>query len=358
MNFFLSPLIFLICLVGMDAARSEVLQSKNVGNTECVGRYQISPPGLVDVATTIPLERFSEGYQASGNFLFAKDDRAFYSDQLYEGAILTGPSISDQKFDAFRLEMQEFRAQRRLARGAEEQYQQQVKNLPFKDNPSTFYLWSSGYGTVSFIALRSGRLFQWRLEGYPQEFDANVKTMLTVEKGLRARALFELPKESGVCIPYGFVADDGKPGRKIGVTMRLIEHPEVEIFFQDETPASNDLDETKEINFFWEDNYRQPDRQRRLLSPHVPGITYFPSVKIAGRKGKYSFVEITRQDGSLDYGYLAYVKGDAKTKEDTPNLMLYVIRTAARAKGEPIGKNEFKKLADEITASIRRRPVQ
>jgi hypothetical protein len=71
-------------------------------------------------------------------------------------------------------------------------------------------------------------------------------------------------------------------------------------------------------------------------------------------------MKLTRQDDQIDYGYLAASAGDHLAKEDTPRLMLYVIRDAknAQAKGiEPIGKDEFFKLAKDIAASVKRRPV-
>jgi hypothetical protein len=84
-------------------------------------------------------------------------------------------------------------------------------------------------------------------------------------------------------------------------------------------------------------------------------------VKLAGYSGLASFMQLAREDGSVDYGYLAIVRGDPDAKEDTPDLMLYIIRNAdrARAKGqEPIGKQAFIEMAEAIAASVKRRPVQ
>ena len=64
----------------------------------------------------------------------------------------------------------------------------------------------------------------------------------------------------------------------------------------------------------------------------------------AGYEGIATLLELTRSDDTLDYGYLAVVRGHPNTKEDTPDLMLYVIRDTknANAKGiEPIGKEAF-----------------
>ena len=48
---------------------------------------------------------------------------------------------------------------------------------------------------------------------------------------------------------------------------------------------------------------------------------HFPSVKLGGYDGKASYIEITHKDDSLDYGYMANVKGDPDAKEDSPALM-------------------------------------
>ena len=75
---------------------------------------------------------------------------------------------------------------------------------------------------------------------------------------------------------------------------------------------------------------------------------------MGGQAGKGMFVTIHRYDDSIDYGYIAIVNDIP----NTPSQMLYVIRTAARAKGEPVGKDELKDMAEKIIASVKRHPVQ
>ena len=82
-------------------------------------------------------------------------------------------------------------------------------------------------------------------------------------------------------------------------------------------------------------------------------------VTLAGYKGLSSFVKFIRHDDAVDYGYAAVVRGDPNAKEDTPDLMVYVIRDSHNAKGkEPMPKDEFLKMAETIAASVKRRPVQ
>ena len=99
----------------------------------------------------------------------------------------------------------------------------------------------------------------------------------------------------------------------------------------------------------------QQTRSSKKIDLAFPG---YRSIKLAERSGTASFVEITRKDGSLDYGYAAVVNGDHTAKTDAPQLMLYVIRNASRAKGKPISKSELKDMAYKIAASIKRREVQ
>jgi len=108
-----------------------------------------------------------------------------------------------------------------------------------------------------------------------------------------------------------------------------------------------------QIEFFWQQSYQ--DRKRMESVWH-----FLHPVQLANVGGKASFVQLTRWDDQVDYGYLAVAEGDPNSKEDTPNLMLYLIRDAknAKTKGiEPVGKDEFLKIAQTIAASVKHRPV-
>ena len=76
----------------------------------------------------------------------------------------------------------------------------------------------------------------------------------------------------------------------------------------------------------------------------------YRSIKMGGQAGKGMFVTIHRYDDSKDYGYIAVT--------ESPSQMLYVIRTAARAKGEPVSKDELKDIAEKIMASVKPHAVQ
>ena len=240
--------------------------------------------------------------------------------------------------------------------------------------PETFRI-DDGWG-AKFYMRRMGRLYTyWVSNPYsPNTSKALEKKPLTVKettkfnalleqslKRFRPRALFDIPPETdnGLCMPYVFIADEdknkGKIHREIHVTFRLKAHPDVEIYFMDDSATMPDpnlkvvMDAKRELESFWR-QYREKELQ--LEGGLERG---FRTVHLAGREGVATRVNITRQDDAEDYGYTAYVKGDDVAVEDTPNLMLYVIRTAAHTRGTPMSKNEVFKLAEQIAASVKRR---
>jgi hypothetical protein len=194
-------------------------------------------------------------------------------------------------------------------------------------------------------------------------------TLNTLVRSIHSRPIFDIPKGEGVCLPYTFIQDDGQRPRSVGVTYRLKSHPDVTIWLEDST-AQNNLADTGsgttlaakdpdrlspeyKTQFFWSQDYQSPKAWRHLW----PSLH---EVRLDGRKGVASFVELKRQDNTIDYGYLAVVRGDREAQQDTPDLMLYVIRDAknAIANGRrPIDKDELLRMAEAIAASVRRRPI-
>jgi hypothetical protein len=104
--------------------------------------------------------------------------------------------------------------------------------------------------------------------------------------------------------------------------------------------------------FFWGGRYQDFSKGHLLwFEPH--------SVKLNGVKGVSTFMELTRQDGKIDYGYFAASRGNRKTA-DSSDLKMYVIRDSKNAisKGiKPMDKDEFIKLAETIAASVKQRPT-
>lgn len=109
-----------------------------------------------------------------------------------------------------------------------------------------------------------------------------------------------------------------------------------------------------------------------IASPQVAAPRLHPSSSVA-RERELLDVTIWLEDidaaadgpyvrsETLTARYLAVVRGDPDAAEDTPDLMLYVIRDAANATKRgvtPIGRDQLLELARGIAASIRKRPTR
>lgn len=183
-------------------------------------------------------------------------------------------------------------------------------------------------------------------------------------RNTRYRELFSVPSGTGVCLPYAFIGDSGREPRQIGISYRIKSQPDVMIVLTDrgagkfdDSIAGNDRSPAAEINEFW--TQYQVSRTGRGVSSRWP-LSPRHMVKMDGRTGIASYVDITRIDGSKDVGYLAIVPGDPEAKTDVPTLRLLVVREAnfARAKGvQPIDEKALLELAEQIAASVQvRRP--
>lgn len=344
--------------------------------TECIGRYQISVPGEVEVALTTMRKLYKPNDTPPPYYV--------YSD---------GTTASHTRFNGMQVTVEvpfsEFKAFKKFAISRYEKYRedlikeansedidslrekalkQAAHSKPMKFNANNMFGWEF-LGGMDLYQFYDGHIFFYENSAqrpltveeknaptaFPVEFERSI-AQADLDSFIRAfhpRKLFEPPKGQGLCIPYAFIADDGKKWREVGVTMRLKDHPDVEIFLLDKSPLPSDpsgpnRNAKEEIAFFWKWMNRSKTKEVRL------GFPSFRTVKMDSREGAYSFAEILRPDGNVDFGYVAYVKGDPDAATDTPNLMLYVIRTAANAKGKPVSKGDLKDIAQKIAASVKR----
>lgn len=192
-------------------------------------------------------------------------------------------------------------------------------------------------------------------ESQLQKKELEVKSLIG---RFRSRELYEVPSKEGFCIPYGFIANDsGQEQHNMAVTFRLIEHPDVSIFFQtltaDPGPGNNrpnyEMSEKDYVTHFWNRIYGSKFRDIKLYGK---GFTY---PEIDGRKAVAAFTKFTRFDKTVDYGYVAYVKGKTPTE---PTLMFYLIRRGIQATGSPpVDKKDLEKMAEHIVASIKHRQM-
>lgn len=342
--------VFMWVLAGMLSATCPAADLPQDWETECIGRYQISLPEDVEMALTTRKEVL-EG-QTIYPFLFEDGSSAGHSSFYYLGRIGITTTTSLADFEKLRVEVARRVKDRKKQLISEGEKDIANAIVPFPVNAPHAFAWRS-LRSINLHLYAAGRIYNYRSSSF-DNFSENRAYLDSFLKNFRPRQIFEIPKEQGICFPYSFLANNSTDFRNIGVTLRLKDHPDVEIFFRDET-SSKPLGEgfanrnaKEEIDFFWRFMNQGLIKKVRYSWPQ------YRSVKLDNREGEYTFVQITRPDDSQDFGYLAYVKGDPEAATDTPNLMLYVIRTAARAKGKPVSESELKDIAQKIAASVKR----
>ena len=91
---------------------------------------------------------------------------------------------------------------------------------------------SLGYragSTLYAFILRDGRAYKFQStggEGAPP-FAQREQAFKQMLRNFRPRKMYEIPKEPGICFPYGFVADDGTGHSRIEVSLRYKDRPGV-----------------------------------------------------------------------------------------------------------------------------------
>lgn len=334
-------------------------------STECVGRYQVTLPGKVEVAA------------------ISVDDIIHGEIGYIDSRILYRATFSDHSTAPF---SSATRATRTIAPSDAENFSSRFKRLRDASDNQPFFIptanrrwvelplynnkanaiWVTPYGYLAYVYINN-RFYLFEYSDYdakPTSDEAGFSAILGVLqdklKSFHPRALYEIPTQPGVCSPYVFFLDDGNKTRNVGVTMRLIDHPDVEIFFQDSSypfgyEVKTNNPETQ-LNAFWDNVGRIRDSIKYIdMDWHR-----YRDVNIAGIHGKGTFVTITNKDESKDYGYCAYAISTPEINVMADNKRVYVIRTAARAKAkgiEPVSKDDIKAIAESVMASIKRHPV-
>jgi hypothetical protein len=326
--------------------------------SDCVGRMQISMPEAADIATVTPdsiIRSVSSGNHAES--FFVDGQAAPYSAIGYFGAVdATGP-LGEEGLATLRA---------RLAHETTLVQKNMLRRKKAGENIRFSVLPTSGWDGVAwdFGERIHGRFFigrqyyAWMISMEPEHrpyLQATFKTLMT---GLATRKNFTLPNSRGVCMPNFFVGDGGSTHRSVSVTFRLPSQPDVTVIFHDasapkvqsfQNPAQ--FTAQAQTNFFWTQRYQSPISRETLSNE---------TISFAGQKGLEIRLKLGREDGSEDFGYSVFTRGDPDAKQDTPDLMLILIRNAADAKAKgrtPISEEAFFALAKTIAASVKVRPV-
>jgi hypothetical protein len=279
--------------------------------------------------------------------------RSWYDGSLYISHRLTPEQLDVVVRDAARV-------QGEVKRGAgsgpgDRRIDAMISETGGTQNPSSVVWGVKGYGAL--VRSREHALL-WRSAG---DLEQSARAFQAVVGQFRVRQPLTSPAAQGICLPYTFIADDGSVPRDIRSTYRPLETPDIQIMLKDATAAvhepgnrsRNNEPEPFTVNF-WSQLLTQAKEVKPLWSPSTR------PVKLAGYAGLASLVQLTREDGTIDFGYLAVVRGDPKAKEDSPDLMLYIVQDGKRAlaKGkEPVSRDAFFSLAERIASSVQRRVV-
>lgn len=315
-----------------------------LANEDCLGRYEIALPGDAEIAVSIPDSlrddvkdpiRFSDGQPAP------------HSRFIYNGGFTITSSVPHSLFDE-----QIAPTKESVQSGTKSQGTSKFRPYPIALSDASGWI---GKSSIGFDLYAGGRIFSYTETG-DDGMDIARQHFDKISRNFSTRSLFEVPRSEGVCLPYSFIKDDGHDeNRQIGVTYRLVAHPDVTVFFLDAkaSTANPNLTSRQKNQFVWGFEYGI-GKQIKLS-----GLLPYRSVKLDGREGVVTSATITRDDDSTDYGYLATVQGDPNAPVDTPSLLLLVERNAKYAKGNaPVTADELQQIAERIAASIRRRPSQ
>ncbi len=333
--------------------------------SDCVGRAELHFPGPVEVATN-SAKTWSEALVGgrTRELEFGDGQVTWGTSLVYVGWIRVTHPLNRLERESVMSVVAAVRERVQRRKSVKNPIAVGPEQRPFQDisvTPQQGFGWQIGESVV--LSLKVGESwFDWAETAGAREAESRDKNVRTILNGLRARAVGEIPAESGVCLPESFIADDGKAPRVISMAYRLVAHPDVVVMLRDGIAASASPNQRKDVlsaeyrsNDFWS--------QYEGIGQRVSSVwlTPYRSTTLAGQKGLVSFTEITREDGTQDFGYLAVAPGNPEAKEDKPDLMLYVIRDAknAKAKGiEPISKEALLEMAQTIAASVKHRAVR
>jgi Tle cognate immunity protein 4 C-terminal domain len=328
---------------------------------------QLSLPSDVDVAAvSLPVWLESRRRPSADGRVgssFSDGQSAGWSQTEFLGKFLVTQALAANESQTVRDEIDRGRlAVKRISDGQRGHSTATSKSFnPLAVSPQNGYAWE-------FAGSKSAQLFvgdhhlAWESYSGLSEADSTKHFQIMVN-GVSPRATFTLPTSPGVCFPHIFVQDDGQQRRTVATTYRLRDHPDVTVLLKDsDATVAQPGNARREVftaeyrsNDFWS---QYKGIEQRIVPVWSPA---YRNSNLAGQKALSSFVEITRQDGSADFGYLVIATGDAKAPEDSADLMLYVIREAkiAKAKGlDPISKEALLEMAQIIAASVKRRPVK
>ena len=350
-------ILFTTCM-----AISSITQAADlIFKTECIGSYSLDLPDNIEIAL-FPIERYLQPRSNYPNY-FLDGKWAILSTFNYNRNNI---DIADGKFNKKILQNIVSQLNSDYDERLKSKYQYKIKNI--NNNNKLVGYYSDYASNLALIA--NERIYTFysneRYQGKEKDFAFYKQNAESIINNFRTRELFEVPKEAGKCIPYGFVAGNDKTMPiNMTISFRLNEHPDIVISFSESTWSftnSLSFSSKDEINLFWNTNYDIDNDNIKNIK--LLGFPFkYRDIKMDGRKGLASFVEIRYKDNApSDYGYYSIVEQYPVAKQSSKNypwLIMSVIGKQSESKGKtPLTKDEIYELAKKIEASIKRRATE
>lgn len=314
---------------------------------DCVGRLELALPGEADQAALLPKELFRDSVQyGRPKERFQDGENAGWTS--FPDYAITQPLTSEERS----LAHNEFR---KILERASNFENAKAQELPIGKHEGQ--AWMVPNKSIGLDLIVDGVIFLWGADAINEaEFELGKEGFQRILNGIRSRRLFDVPKKSGLCLPYLFIAEEGKERHIIAMTYRLRAHPDITVNLK--SSSSGKSDETnKDLSDQYWDTRTAPGRLKSART-----IWRLPANRpthLAGREGLESFVAVVRDDSKEeDFIYHAVAVGNPGAPEDAPDVRLVVEQTRENAikRGiKPMTEDEVLKLARQIAASVSKR---
>ena len=314
---------------------------------ECVGGFKLSVPGPVNFAVTkwdVLLD-----VDARGRIAFSDGEMPTHAVFAFgDTRIDIAAASSPDDFAQLRLDAAEQVKQEKIGLVSRGKKPIADSFKPYDPGDPNAFAWRS-VGGIKLFFKKGNHIYR-----YDARADESMTAAVSEAKGLlsnmRSRKPHEVPADYGICYPHSFLKTAENPKYWAGVAMRLVDYPEIEILLEDvETlPVGhpNRLpDSISPIRFFLE----------KGLTKKFTKVDYdwqLTPFKMGGMSGKAAFANVTRDEKQEDFVFLAFAPGEAGKPVPSRNLLLYVSRNAARAKGAPVSEAKFRQIAEAIAKSV------
>jgi hypothetical protein len=187
------------------------------------------------------------------------------------------------------------------------------------------------------------------------------KQFLTWLKRFRPRALFEIPNEPGICIPYGFIADEGAFEHDLKASFRYADNPGVFYHLHSKTVGDKGSKpmfiETASRALASKLDYRAAEAESRSIGPRKVTIGALPA-----QQGGYE-LNYPTEDGRPVKTYSVFTgRGGERGSMALPDLSVemesYVPEQSPEVTVDPPSLDESMERLNDFLAGFRLRPTE